>query len=101
MGLYELMVTTGLGLQVDLDKIAILPSTQSICEHFDINPLGLMSSRTLLLTIPSDKWPDLEKAFQSAGIPAAVIGTATQEAGIQARRNGSQISLSTAKGMSW
>ena len=88
MGLYELTAVSGLGMQIDLDTIPTLPSTQAICEHFNINPLGLISSGTLLLTIPADKWPNLERIFQSENIPAQVIGTVTPEAGIRARRNG-------------
>lgn len=88
MGLYELTVVSGLGLRMDLDAIPTLPATQAICEHFNINPLGLISSGTLLLTIAADKWPGLEQIFQSENIPAQVIGSVTPEAGIQARRNG-------------
>ncbi|MCY4387933.1 MAG: AIR synthase family protein [Desulfurellaceae bacterium] len=91
MGLYELTVVSGLGMQIDLDTIPILPSTRVICEHFNINPLGLISSGTLLLTIAADKWPYLERIFQSENIPAQVIGAVTPEAGIRARRNGQEM----------
>ena len=87
MGLYELTVVSGLGMQIDLDAIPLLPSTRAICEHFNINPLGLISSGTLLLTIPTDRWPNLERVFQSENIPAQVIGTVAPEAGIRAWRN--------------
>ena len=93
MGLYELTAVSGLGMQLDLDAISTLPSTRAICEHFNINPLGLISSGTLLLTIPVDKWPPLERAFQSENIPAQAIGTVTPEAGIRARRNGKPIAF--------
>lgn len=88
MGLYELTVVSGLGMQIDLDAIPTLPSTHAICEHFNINPLGLISSGTLLLTIPADQWPSLERIFQSENIPAQVIGSVTPEGGIRARQNG-------------
>ena len=93
MGLYELTVVSGLGMQIDLDAIPTLPSTQAMCEHFDINPLGLISSGTLLLTISADKWPSLEHVFQSENIPARVIGTVTPATGIQARLNGKPASF--------
>ncbi len=88
MGLYELTAVSGLGMQLDLDAIPTLPSTRAICEYFNINPLGLISSGTLLLTIAAERWPGLERIFQSANIPAQVIGTVTPEAGIRARWNG-------------
>ena len=91
MGLYELTAVSDLGMQLDLDAIPILPSTRAICEHFSINPLGLISSGTLLLTIAADKWPTLERIFQSENIPARVIGSVTPEAGIRARRSGQEV----------
>ena len=51
----------------------------------------MISSGTLLLTIAADKWPNLERIFQSENIPAQVIGTVTPEAGIRARRNGQEV----------
>ncbi len=91
MGLQELTDVSGLGMQIDLDAIPTLPSTRAICGHFNINPLGLMSSGTLLLTISADKWPSLGRIFQSENIPAQVIGVVTPEAGIQAQRNGLEV----------
>ena len=91
MGLYELAAASGLGMQIELDKIPTLPSTTSICHHFGINPLGLISSGTLLLTIASEKWRGLEKVLQTEGIPSKVIGTISKEPGIQARLNGKPV----------
>ncbi len=91
MGLYEMTVVSGLGMQIDLDAIPTLPSTRAICEHFNIDPLGLISSGSLLLTISADQWPRLEGIFQSAHIPARSIGTVTPEAGIRAWRNGREV----------
>jgi hydrogenase maturation factor len=74
MGLYELASASAVGLTLDLDAIPILPVTQQICRCFGLNPLGLISSGALLLTIPPDRWPALHNVFQSHGIAARVIG---------------------------
>src|SRR5262249_13069002 len=93
MGVYELATASGVGMTLDLDAIPILPVTQTICRIFDLNPLGLISSGTLLLTISSGRWPALQHAFQSASITAQVIGTARQGRGIDAVSGGKPTSF--------
>jgi hydrogenase expression/formation protein HypE len=89
MGLYELATASEVGLELDLDAIPILPVTQTICRFFNINPLGLISSGTLLLTIPPENWPALQTALQAHDIAVQVIGTVHRESGIQAFSKGS------------
>ncbi len=93
MGLYELATASGVGLTLDLDAIPILSVTQTICRFFNLNPLGLISSGTLLLTIPPHRWPVLQSVFQTEGIVAQVIGTMRQENGISAFAGGKPASF--------
>ena len=88
MGLYELATASGVGLSLDLDAIPLLPVTQQICRIFNLNPFGLTSSGTLLLTIPPARWPQLQATFDAQHIAAQVIGTVHHEAGIQAFSGG-------------
>ncbi|HEV8717380.1 MAG TPA: AIR synthase family protein [Candidatus Binatia bacterium] len=88
MGLYELATASGIGITLDLDAIPILPVTQTICRFFNLNPLGLISSGTLLLTIPADRWPALRRTFHAQSLTAQVIGTITQGSGISAFSDG-------------
>lgn len=88
MGLYELATASDIGLTLDLDAIPILPLTQRICQVFNLNPLGIISSGTLLLTIPPARWPELQAAFHTQHIAAQVIGTVHQESGIRAFSGG-------------
>ena len=84
MALYELASASGNGMRIELDTIPVLPVTQAICEYFHINPLGLISSGTLLLTIPPERWAKLQERLQGEGIDAAVIGTVREGSGIAA-----------------
>jgi len=84
MGLYELAAASEVGLTLDLDAIPILPVTRTICGIFGLNPLGLISSGTLLLTVPPARWSALREAFQSAGIMARQIGAVRRDKGIDA-----------------
>lgn len=93
MGLYELASASTVGFTLDLEAIPILPVTRQICQYFAINPLGLISSGALLLTIPPDRWPALQPVFQLHGIAARVIGAVRAERGIHAVVQGKSVPL--------
>lgn len=74
MGLHELATASEVGMKLTIDAIPILPVTQIICGVFGLNPLGLISSGALLLTIPPDRWPALKKEMQSQEMKTHEIG---------------------------
>ncbi|HXG21210.1 MAG TPA: AIR synthase family protein [Methylomirabilota bacterium] len=88
MGLYELASASRAGIKLDVDAIPILPVTHAICRFFNLNPLGLISSGALLLTIPPARWPALQAAFRAQGIMAQAIGVMQTGGGIQATSRG-------------
>lgn len=59
-----------------------------MCKRFGLDLLGLIGSGALLLTLPADTWPDLDRAYRAEAIPVAVIGRVTAATGIDAKRNG-------------
>ena len=74
--LWEMAEASGVGLEIDLKKIPIRQETVEICEYFDVNPYGLISSGMMLMA--SADGNALVLALQEAGIPAIVIGKATE-----------------------
>lgn len=74
--LWEMAEASGVGLEIDLKKIPIRQETVEICEYFDVNPYGLISSGMMLMA--SADGNSLVLALQEAGIPATVIGKATE-----------------------
>ncbi len=74
--LWEMAEASGVGLEIDLKKIPIRQETVEICEYFDVNPYGLISSGMMLMA--SEDGNALVLALQEAGIPATVIGKATE-----------------------
>lgn len=74
--LWEMAEASGVGLEIDLKKIPIRQETVEICEYFDVNPYGLISSGMMLMA--SADGNTLVLALQEAGIPATVIGKATE-----------------------
>ncbi len=73
--LWEMGEAAGVGIVADLKKIPIRQETIEICELFDINPYMLISSGCML--IGTSQGNLLVEELQKQGIPAAVIGRAT------------------------
>jgi len=74
VGLYEIASASGKGLLVDRGEVHVREETQRICEFFGLDPMGLLSSGALLLTIPPKRADAFIDAASSKGIEACVIG---------------------------
>ena len=88
-GLWELAAAAEVGLVVDESAIPILPETQTLCAQLGLDPLGLIASGALLLTVaPGDAAPILG-ALEEADIAATRIGHAVErERGVVLRISG-------------
>lgn len=73
--LYEVAEASGVGLKVEREKIPLLPETRAICEVLALDPLKLISSGALLITIADG--PYLVEQLHQHGVQAAVIGKVT------------------------
>jgi hydrogenase maturation factor len=73
-GLREVARASGMGLAVERSSIPILPECEEICQALGIDPLGLLASGCLLLTLPATQAPSLLRAFDEAGIFACEVG---------------------------
>lgn len=85
--LWEMADQAGVGLEVDLKKIPVRQETIEICEYFDINPYYLYSAGALLIGTAHGE--ALVSYLGAQGIPAAVIGRAT-DGNDRVIRNGSE-----------
>jgi hydrogenase expression/formation protein HypE len=70
----ELTAASGLGAEIDMDAILVLPETAAICDALGLDPMGLIASGSLLAVIPDDHIDQAVDAFKRKGIPAAKIG---------------------------
>ncbi len=77
--LWEIGEASGTGIMADLRKIPIRQETVEICEVFDINPYMLISSGSMLIGCANGNL--LVERLAEKGIPAAVIGRATEGKG--------------------
>ena len=74
-GLWQLAEKNGVGLVIDLKKIAVKQETIEVCEFFDSNPYKLISGGSLLLA--TEKGAHLVSKLEAEGIPAKIIGRTT------------------------
>ncbi len=72
--LWEMAEASDVGLEIDLKKIPIRQETIEVCEYFDINPYGLISSGSMLMA--AEDGQTLVEDLARAGIPASVVGKA-------------------------
>lgn len=72
--LWEFAKASRLSLEVDLDKIKVHPITSRLCGVFDIDPLRLISSGCLLISISPKRADKLISALRERKIDATIIG---------------------------
>ncbi|MBQ9061136.1 MAG: AIR synthase family protein [Firmicutes bacterium] len=71
---WEMCQISGTGAEVWEDAIPIEPETRKICSVFDIDPLRLISSGSMVIIVPKAKRTEMEEAMAEAGVTASVIG---------------------------
>jgi hydrogenase expression/formation protein HypE len=73
-GLWELAQASGVGLRIDQATIPVLPETAALCARYGLNPLGLIASGSLILTLAREDVQRVMDALASEGILATAIG---------------------------
>ena len=93
-GLLELASAADVGLIVEEECIAVFPECQTLCRHYGLDPLGLIASGSLLISVnPRDTGKVLE-ALANNGIPAAKIGSILpKERGLKIKKHGEILDL--------
>ena len=81
---WEMCQISGTGCEVWEDKVPIEPVARKICDFFEVDPLRLISSGSMVIIAPKDKKFELLDAIKEAGVEATVIGVIKEpEAGIK------------------
>ena len=70
----EVAHASGLGAAIEEGSVPILPECINVCSVLDINPLGLLASGALLITLHSSEVPPLLSALAQEGITGWEIG---------------------------
>ena len=67
------------GAEIWEDEIPVEPETKKICRNFDIDPMRLISSGSMVIVAPEDKKDDMLAAMEKAGVRCTVIGRIKDE----------------------
>jgi hydrogenase expression/formation protein HypE len=86
-GLMELALASGCGIEVDMNSIPVLEIAGKMLVGLGIDPLGAISSGSLLACCPYGKKDAIIDAWRAEGIRGTVIGRVT-ESGLVLIRNG-------------
>lgn len=76
--IWEVCELKNLGCEIHEEEINIHKSTKMICEYYNINPLRLISSGSMLIGINKDKLNELECKFKEENIKYSIIGKFTK-----------------------
>jgi hydrogenase maturation factor len=90
-GVVEMALASEKELEVDFEKVRIYEESRILCQAFGMDPLGVIASGALLLTISPSDFSRLELAFQKASIPFQVIGKVKQGPARVLTRDGKEI----------
>lgn len=89
-GLHEVAEASGQGFRVYRDKLLILEETRLICMVLGVDPLKLLSSGSLLVTVHPDASPGLVTRLNAEGVQARVIGEVTAGGRVVVESDGSE-----------
>ncbi len=91
-GLFEMAYAAGIGLSIEENLIPIAPETAIIVETLDVDPLKLLSSGSLLLSVDAGKTDKIIKILQGIKVQASVIGEVKErsEGRVITRSDGAQ-----------
>lgn len=84
-GLFEVAMASGKGFKIFKDKIPMFDITKKVCEEFEIDPLRLISSGSMLITTKNGE--ELIKKLKDKGIDSSIIGTIHEKDGILVEDN--------------
>ncbi|UCC69799.1 MAG: AIR synthase family protein [Armatimonadota bacterium] len=78
-GLKEIALASGVGLDIDGERIPVLGLTREVCAALDLDALGLIASGSLLVTVGAGAREALLRELSDAGVEAAAIGRVVPE----------------------
>jgi hydrogenase maturation factor len=73
-GLYEMARASGIGMLIYGDEIDLIPDSKRLCAEYDLNPLGTITSGSLIVAANPENAQRVLGACLNSGIKASVIG---------------------------
>jgi hydrogenase maturation factor len=93
-GIFELATASHMGVEVYYEEIPMSQETLALCRHFDVDPLGIFASGSLLISVASTASEELRASLERQGIPSSHIGRmVSKESGMTLIKGGRKLSL--------
>lgn len=93
-GLFEIASAADIGLLIEEDCIPIFPECKTLCRHYGLNPLGLIASGSLIITLRPEDTENVLEALKNNGILSARIGKVLPgEKGLKIKKQNEVIEL--------
>ena len=73
-GLREVAAASGLGLAIEEGSVPVLPTTETVCQALGLDPLGLLASGAMIITLSPAEVPSLIAELEKQGIDGWEIG---------------------------
>jgi hydrogenase expression/formation protein HypE len=73
-GIHEMAEASGIGVRVFKKEIRVQNETEQICQHFEIDPLQLISSGALLIAASEESAQTITGKLYEQNIQASIIG---------------------------
>jgi len=85
---YEMSFASNLGFELLEDRIPVAKETSYVCSRYGLDPLRLISSGTLLLSVRPGAEEEVAGAIRAAGSKVTAVGTFRKGGRALARRDG-------------
>ena len=92
-GVAEMAQASGLGVELDLGAVPVIPPCDLLCAHFGLDPLRLISSGALLIAVSPAEEEKLCQDLALAGVDACPIGRMTMAQEMVGVRDGEHAPL--------
>jgi hydrogenase expression/formation protein HypE len=76
---WELSEISGVGVELEEDKIPVSEVTRKICDHFGINYLRLISSGCMMIIVHPDREEAVMEAIRNVGVDVTRIGRVMEQ----------------------
>ncbi len=79
--LHEVASASGIGIELNADRVNIYPETRIICRELGLDPMGLLASGALLLVTDAEDASPVRESVRRLGIDVEIIGRCTENTG--------------------
>ena len=86
--LLEIAHLSGVSIELEFARLPIPFIVSRIAQAFQFDPLRMISSGTLAVTIPEARVTQVSKALKALGTPVAFVGRVVEGAGVHALKDG-------------